>query len=88
MATRIGIRELRDNLPAVVRRVQAGETVEVTHHGSPVAILGPVPSDRIARLITSGDVAAPSVERPTLARYPITTGTSASDALEDDRAER
>jgi len=54
VATRIGIRELRDNLTAVVRRVRAGETMEVTSAGEPVALLTPVPRSRRDRLIADG----------------------------------
>jgi prevent-host-death family protein len=54
MATRMGIRELRDNLTAAVRRVRAGETIEVTSDGEPVALLTPVPVSRRDRLIAEG----------------------------------
>src|SRR5437899_385872 len=37
----VGIRELRDNVSAVIRRVAAGETVDVTDHGHPVARIVP-----------------------------------------------
>lgn len=88
MATQMGIRQLRDSLTATIRRVQGGETIEVTHHGSPVAVLAPVPDDRIARLIAAGDVEpGRPLERP-LRRHPVIGELSASDAIEDDRAER
>jgi prevent-host-death family protein len=84
----MGIRELRDGLTAAIRRVRRGETIEVTHHGTPVAVLAPVPGDRIERLIARGDVTAGKpLDRP-LRRHPVTGGTSASEAIEDDRAER
>src|SRR5690242_5639510 len=38
----MGIRELRDNLPAAIRDVRAGATIEVTDHGHPVARLVPI----------------------------------------------
>jgi prevent-host-death family protein len=85
---RMGIRELRDNLTAAVRRVRAGEVVEVTHDGEPVAVLTAVPRRRVDRLLVLGDSTAPiPLERP-IVRFPIVTGRSASEALEDDRAER
>jgi prevent-host-death family protein len=85
---RMGIRELRDNLTAAVRRVRAGEVVEVTHDGEPVALLTAVPRRRLDRLLVLGDATAPvALERP-ISRFPVVTGRSASDALEDDRAER
>jgi prevent-host-death family protein len=36
---RIGIRELRREASAILRRVAAGETVEITDRGRPVAVL-------------------------------------------------
>ncbi len=54
MATRMGIRELRDGLTAAIRRVRAGETIEVTHDGVPVALLTPIPESKLDRLIASG----------------------------------
>jgi prevent-host-death family protein len=41
---RVGIRELRQDASAWVRRAAAGETIEVTDRGRPVAQLGPVTS--------------------------------------------
>lgn len=84
----MGIRELRDNLTSAVRRVRAGEVVEVTHDGEPVAVLTSVPRRRIDRLLLLGDATVPvPLDRP-ISRFPVTTGRSASEALEDDRAER
>ena len=50
----VGIRELRQNLSAVLRRVQAGERLVVTDRGKPVALLGPVPEDPYERAIAEG----------------------------------
>jgi prevent-host-death family protein len=88
MATKMGIRQLRDSLPATIRRVRDGETIEVTHHGSPVAILAPLPGDRIERLVAGGDVMLGKPLEHALRRYPVTGDRSASQAIEDDRAER
>ncbi len=41
-ASRVGIRELRQNLSVYVDRVKEGETLEVTEHGRPVARLAPI----------------------------------------------
>ncbi len=41
---RVGVRELRQNLSVYLDRVKAGETLEVTEHGEPVAQLAPRPS--------------------------------------------
>jgi len=87
--TRMGIRELRDTLTQTIRRVRSGESVAVTHDGTPVALIVPYPEDRIAQLVAEGKV------RPALRpmTYPlpepgIQTGPmSASEALADDRGD-
>lgn len=54
----IGVRELRQKASEVLRRVEAGETVEVTDRGRPVALLTPVPkAEGLERLRVDGDVA-------------------------------
>jgi prevent-host-death family protein len=88
MATRMGIRQLRDTLPATIRRVQRGETIEVTHHGAPVAVLAPLPADRIERLVASGEVTGGGPLDVERRRYPVTGPVSASRAIGEDRAER
>lgn len=53
----VGVRELRQNLSRYLRRVEAGETLEVTEHGRPVAVLAPLPPANesvIDRLIREG----------------------------------
>jgi prevent-host-death family protein len=84
----MGIRQLRDGLTAAIRRVRMGETIEVTHHGAPVAMLTPVPANRIDRLVASGEVTPgkPLTQLPR--RFPVTGELTASQAIEDDRAER
>ena len=84
----MGIRELRDTLTATIRRVQRGETIQVTHHGSPVAVLAPVPADRVERLLASGELSPAKRLDRRLQRHPVTGDRSASEALEEDRAER
>jgi prevent-host-death family protein len=53
---RIGIRELRQNASKYISRVKAGETLEVTEHGRPVAVLAPVPESVsvVDRLVAEG----------------------------------
>ena len=54
---RVGVRELRQNLSVYLRRVEAGETLEVTEHGHPVARLTPLPPQRMGvldRMIAEG----------------------------------
>lgn len=86
---RIGIRELRDHLTATIRRVRAGESFEITHDGTPVALLTPLPRGRIERLIAAGGVSPPLRALPTGFRpLPVTGELTGSEALEEDRAER
>jgi len=56
MAT-VGVRELRQRASELLRRVEAGETIEITDRGRPVAVLAPLP-DRspIERLRAAGDL--------------------------------
>jgi prevent-host-death family protein len=47
---RVGVRELRQNLSVYLDRVKAGETLEVTEHGRPVARLAPNPPEKLSIL--------------------------------------
>ncbi len=87
MRPRVGIRELRDHLTATIRRVRAGETLEITHEGEPVALLVPFPRGRIERLLAGGDVSAATPLARPLRRFPVAGTVDASDALAEDRAE-
>jgi prevent-host-death family protein len=54
---RVGVRELRQNLSVYLRRVEAGESFEVTERGRPVARLTPEPPATMSvldRLIAEG----------------------------------
>lgn len=78
--TSIGVRELRQRASELLRRVEQGETIEVTDRGRPVAILSPPPRGTpLDRLRAVGDVEpakgdlddlpeplvlAPGIERP------------------------
>jgi prevent-host-death family protein len=44
---RIGIRELRQRASEFLRLVEAGESIEVTDRGRPVALLVPVPKESV-----------------------------------------
>jgi antitoxin (DNA-binding transcriptional repressor) of toxin-antitoxin stability system len=88
MRSRIGIRELRDTLTTTIRRVRNGEVLEVTHDGVPVAILGPVPDDRIQQLVAGGEVTPAATLRQPLRRFPVIGRLSASAAIDEERSER
>jgi prevent-host-death family protein len=62
MAT-VGIRELRQRASELLRRVEAGETIEVTDRGRPVAVLAPLPeAEPLGRLRAAGEV-VPAVHK-------------------------
>src|SRR5207245_10088044 len=64
MAT-VGVRELRQRASELLRRVEAGETIEVTDRGRPIAVLAPLPkAEPLGRLRAAGEVvpAARSLE--------------------------
>jgi prevent-host-death family protein len=53
----VGVRELRQRASELLRRVQAGETIEITDRGRPVALLGPIPeAGALAQLEAAGDL--------------------------------
>lgn len=57
----VGVRELRQRASELLRRVAAGETIEVTDRGRPVALLAPIPeADGLERLRAAGEVSAPA----------------------------
>jgi prevent-host-death family protein len=75
---RVGVRELRHNLSAWLRRVREGESFEVTDRGTPVALLAPLPreADPVALLERRGQIArrgdGSPLRVPTL-RSPLST---------------
>lgn len=53
----VGVRELRQRASELLRRVAAGETIEVTDRGRPVALLSPLPEvGPLERLRLAGEV--------------------------------
>jgi antitoxin (DNA-binding transcriptional repressor) of toxin-antitoxin stability system len=74
--TRIGVRELRQQASVLLRRVEAGETFEVTDRGRPVAMLGRLPdAGPLARLRASGQIAGARVSLDDLpAPLPLARG--------------
>jgi prevent-host-death family protein len=60
--TRVGVREIRQNLSVYLDRVKAGEALEITEHGTPVAVLAPLPerATLLQRLVSEGRATAPT----------------------------
>lgn len=88
---RIGVRELRQHASRYLARVAAGESIEVTDRGRPVAQLVPVTGDRWADLLASGRVRPPASEADLLdvvVPVPLPPGVpSGTDALAALRAD-
>ncbi len=87
----VGIRELRNQTSDVMRRVRAGETVEITDHGHIVAQIVPYQPRILEQLFLSGRAIAASSSIVDLLEeldLPKTseTGRSLSIALEELRS--
>lgn len=54
MSHRVGIRELRQQASAVLRRVVGGESIEVTEHGHPIARIVPLRPGVVDQLVLEG----------------------------------
>jgi prevent-host-death family protein len=53
----VGIRELRQRASELLRRVEAGESIEITDRGRPIAQLAPLGERGVrARLRSSGEI--------------------------------
>lgn len=68
------MRELRNNVAAVLRRAQAGERIVVTVDGDPVAQLGPIEpagTPTLDDLVATGLVQAPRRTGPATDPEPI-----------------
>jgi prevent-host-death family protein len=52
----VGVRELRQRASELLRLVEAGESIEITDRGRPVALLSPMPQGSpLARLRAAGE---------------------------------
>lgn len=59
----VGVRELRQRASELLRLVEAGQTIEITDRGRPVAILAPpAASSPLQRLRSAGDVVGARAE--------------------------
>ncbi len=52
----VGVRELRQNTSPLLRDVAEGQTLEITHHGHPIARLIPVAANLWSALIACNEV--------------------------------
>jgi prevent-host-death family protein len=86
----VGVRELRQNLSAYLRRVAVGESFEVTERGVRVAVLAPLPEEStpLGRLVSSGRASRPDGDVLDLVPPPGSSSSRLGDALEEEREER
>ncbi len=85
---RIGIRELRRDASAILRRVAAGETIEVTDRGRPVAVLVQSVPGGLASLEREGLVRRTQGDLLDLRPLPLREGQAPpSRVVEEGRAD-
>jgi prevent-host-death family protein len=79
----VGVRELRQRASELLRRVEAGETIEVTDRGRPVALLTPLPDGgALERLRAAGEVTSASRSLADLPRpLPLAPGQMAPSVI-------
>lgn len=86
----VGVRELRQNLSVYLKRVKAGESLEVRERGQRVAVLAPVraKASMLDRLVAAGRAMAPTRDLlalgPPLGRRPSRRASRAVARLRDD----
>ena len=82
----IAHRELRNNSAAVLRRAEAGESLEITNRGRAVARLVPVDNTVLQELLANGNARPALADRSSLARIRRRkTNTSTAEIVEDVR---
>lgn len=87
---RIGVRELRQHASRYLARVRAGETIEVTDRGRPVARLVPVRGETWQDLVDAGQVLPaedPALDLADLEPLDLGPSVSLSDTLAGMRNE-
>jgi prevent-host-death family protein len=93
MSNRVGIRELRQQASAVLRRVMGGEVIEVTEHGHPIARIVPLRSSILEQLVLEGRAVESShdlvdlIDSLGLPIAPNPVGRTATAALEELRSD-
>lgn len=92
MTVHVGVRELRDRLSSYLERARAGEQIEITDRGRPIAMLVPLPESRaaVAELIAAGKLRfAERAWRPGARRVGVPAGKRPpSEHLEEMRGDR
>ncbi|HMS77083.1 type II toxin-antitoxin system Phd/YefM family antitoxin [Gordonia sp. (in: high G+C Gram-positive bacteria)] len=77
-------REMRNNSAEVLRRVEAGESLQVSNHGRPAALIVPVGNDPLDASIAAGTARAARTSVASIATIRRTTATMSSAAIIED----
>jgi prevent-host-death family protein len=88
MGDAVGIRQLKNSLSEVLRRVKRGERVEIQDRGQPVALLVPYerePRGQLAHLVELGVIRWDGGKVQGSAAPVAVTGPPVSDAVVEDR---
>lgn len=84
----VGVRDLKQHLSEYLRRVSAGETLQVTDRGVPVALITPVlADDPLARGVEEGWIRPPSSPRRVGGVPRAKANRRVLDVLNEDRGE-
>lgn len=81
---RVGVRELRRDASAILRRVAAGETIEVTDRGRPIAVLVRSLPSGLARLEREGLVRPGEGDLASIDPVPLPPGVTPPSRLVDE----
>lgn len=90
MSSSVGVRALQQNASEIVHRAAAGESVEITDRGRPVARIVPIGHDLLADLVASGQ-ARPArmhprdIPEPLPASGPVTLNEILAAQRSDER---
>lgn len=89
MVETIGVRELRRELSACLRRVESGESFAVTSRGRQVAVLGPAPGrdDPVERLVLERAAIPARLDLLDVEPLELSGGPPLSELLDDVRAD-
>lgn len=82
----IGVRELRQHASRYLARVAAGESLQITDRGRPVARLVPPAPDGWDEMLATGRVLPPEIDGDVLDEASLDAGVAASAHLAGLRA--
>ncbi len=87
--TSVGVRALKNETSAVLRRVRRGEVIVITDRSTPVALISPIPSDaplvRLRAHVAAGRVSWSGGKPSGAARPPVVRGPTVAAAVIEDR---